>query len=69
MYRTILRIDAQSVLTPAQVCAHIAFTLRLEFYGNVAVVLVGISAVARLGYYVVYGKEGGAKPLPRRSDA
>ncbi|PXF49596.1 hypothetical protein BWQ96_00666 [Gracilariopsis chorda] len=42
---------------------------RLEFYGNVAVVIVGISALARFGYYVIYGKEGGAKALPpRRGD-
>lgn len=39
---------------------------RVEFYGNLAVVLAGVSALARIGYYVVYGKEGGALPLPKR---
>lgn len=41
---------------------------RLEFAGNVAIVLVGISAIARLGYYIMYGKEGGALALPKRSE-
>jgi hypothetical protein len=38
----------------------------LEFYGDVAVIVVGASLIARLGYYCIYGKEGGAAALPKR---
>ncbi|CDF36831.1 unnamed protein product [Chondrus crispus] len=40
---------------------------KLEFYGNIAVIAVGISVLARVGYYIVYGKEGGAQAVPRRT--
>lgn len=40
---------------------------RLELLGNVAVIVAGVSAVARLGYYAVNGKQGGAAALPPRS--
>lgn len=42
---------------------------RIEFYGNLAVIAAGLSVVAKVGYYIVHGKEGGAGPLPRRDRA
>lgn len=47
-------------------CALYRSNKRIEFFGNVAIVAVGISALARIGYYVAYGKEGGSKALPPR---
>lgn len=41
---------------------------RMKFYLDIASILVTASVVARVGYYVVYGKEGGAGPLPRRNE-
>lgn len=40
---------------------------RMEFFGNMAVILVGVSAIARIGYYMVHGKPHGATALPPRT--
>lgn len=39
---------------------------RMEFIGNVVVIMVAASAVGRVAYYIAYGKEGGAEALPKR---
>lgn len=39
----------------------------ITYYGNLLVIASGLSLVGRIGYYLAYGKEGGAGPIPRRS--
>lgn len=38
---------------------------RIEMYGNILIIGLVASVTARVGYYAVYGKPGGADPLPR----
>jgi hypothetical protein len=39
----------------------------MELCSDLVVIAVATSVVARIGYYCVYGKKGGAKALPPRS--
>lgn len=39
---------------------------QIRFYGDLLIIAIGTSLVARVGYYMVYGKKGGAGPLPER---
>lgn len=43
-------------------------TRMTAFYFDVVSILACTSVLARMGYYIVYGKESGADPLPRRSE-
>ena len=45
--------------------AIVSFMLSLMFYGDVAFIILSMSLTAKVGCYIVYGKQGGALPLPK----
>ncbi len=63
---TKLRGSGVSRFSPALTFLYSYRACRLEYYGNLIVIAAGLSVMGRVGYYVMYGKEGGAGALPKR---